>query len=119
MRRFTELKVWERSHQLVLKVCQLTAGFPRSEVFGLTSQLRRASVSVPANIAEGAKRRSQRDFAHFINVAEGSLSEVEYLLALSRDLGYVSAADVEQTLGETTQVLRMLASLRRAVERSK
>jgi four helix bundle protein len=119
MRKFTELKVWERSHKLVLTIYRLTAHFPQAEVFGLTSQLRRACVSVPANIAEGAKRRSQKDFAHFLNIAEGSLSEVEYLLGLSRDLGYMSEVGVTQVLTEASEVLKMLASLRRTVERSK
>lgn len=119
MRRFTELKVWERSHQLVLTIYRLTAHFPQAEVFGLTSQLRRACVSVPANVAEGAKRRSQKDFAHFLNIAEGPLSEVEYLVGLSRDLGHVSEVGIAQVLTEVSEVLKMLASLRRTVERSK
>jgi four helix bundle protein len=119
MRKFTNLKVWERSHQLVLTVYRLTASFPAQETFGLTAQLRRAVVSVPANIAEGAKRRSQRDFAHFLNIAEGSMSEVEYLLLLSRELGYSPAKNVAPALAEVSEVLKMLASLRRTVERSK
>lgn len=119
MRKYTELKVWDRSHQLVLTIYRLTASFPQAELFGLTSQLRRASVSVPANIAEGAKRKSQKDFAHFLNVAEGSLSEVEYLLGLSRELGYLNEPDVAPVLAEASAVLKMLASLRRTVERSK
>jgi four helix bundle protein len=84
MQRFTDLKVWQRSHAFVLQIYRLTGSFPNEERFGLTSQLRRAVVSVPSNIAEGSKRRSNRDYAHFLNLAEGSLAEADYLLLLTR-----------------------------------
>ena len=86
MQRFNDLKVWQRSHALVLEVYRRTASFPDGERFGLISQLRRAAVSVPTNIAEGSKRQRSQDYARFLNIAEGSLAEVEYLLLLSRDL---------------------------------
>jgi four helix bundle protein len=84
MQRFTELKVWQRGHALVLKVYRLTTGFPLAERYGLTSQLRRAILSVPTNIAEGSKRVSSQEYARFLNMAEASLAEAEYLLLVSR-----------------------------------
>src|SRR5713226_1255009 len=92
MQRFTDLKVWQRSHALVLHVYRLTKSFPSDERYGLTSQLRRAVLSVPTNIAEGSKRHTNPEYARFLNIAEGSLAETEYLLMVSRDLGYLSAA---------------------------
>ena len=82
MQHFTRLEVWKRGHALVLAVYRLTDAFPKEERFGLTAQLRRAAASVPTNIAEGAKRRTNTEFARFLNIAEGSLSEVEYLFML-------------------------------------
>jgi four helix bundle protein len=88
MQRFTDLAVWQRSQQVVLEVYRLSGKFPADERFGLVSQLRRAAASVPTNIAEGSKRRSNPEYARFLNVAEGSLAETEYLLMLSRDLRF-------------------------------
>lgn len=116
MQPFTELKVWQRSHALVLKLYPLTLAFPAEERYGLTAQLRRAAISVPTNIAEGSKRRNRHDFARFLNIAEGSLAEVEYLLMLSRDLGYVSEATTTPHLAEVTEISRMLHGLRTKVE---
>ena len=79
LQHFSELRVWKTAHALVLEVYRLTADFPAGEKFGVTSQLRRAAISVPANIAEGSKRRIGADYARFLNVAEGSAAEVEYL----------------------------------------
>ena len=87
MQRFQDIKVWQRSHALALEIYRLTESFPAKEQFGLTSQLRSAASSVPTNIAEGSKRLHQRDYARFLNMAEGSVAETEYLLILSRDLG--------------------------------
>jgi four helix bundle protein len=118
MQRFTELKVWQRAHALVLAVYRLTASFPADERYGLTSQLRRATVSVPSNIAEGSKRRSNHEYAHFLNLAEGSLAEAAYQLILSRDLGYATPAAVEPLTAEADEVARMLNALRLKVEQS-
>src|SRR6266571_9409087 len=92
MQRFTELKVWQRGHALVLSIYRMTAGFPQAERFGLISQLRRAALSVPTNIAEGSKRVTRQDYARFINLSEASLVETEYLIMVSRDLGYITPA---------------------------
>lgn len=116
MQRYTDLKVWERSHELVLAVYRATKSWPAEERFGLTSQLRRAAVSVPANIAEGAKRVHAGDFARFLNVAESSLAEMDYLMLLSRDLGYLDSADAERLRTEAEEISRMAYALRRKVE---
>ena len=116
MQRYSELKVWERSHKAVLAVYRLSERFPRHEQFGLTSQLRRAAVSVPANIAEGSKRRTRQDYARFLNLAEGSASEAEYLLVLSRDLGYAAGDAVGSLVQEMEEISRMLHTPRMRVE---
>ena len=112
MQRFTELKVWQRSHALVLDLYRQTARFPDQERFGLTSQLRRAAASVPTNIAEGSKRQHPHDYARFLNIAEGSLAETEYLVLLSRDLGYLAVDAGEPLLTEIDAIARMLHALR-------
>lgn len=92
MQRFTDLKVWQRSHALTLQIYRVSAQLPAEEKYGLVSQLRRAAVSVPTNIAEGSKREENLDFARFLNIAEGSLVETEYLMMRCRDLGYAGGA---------------------------
>ncbi len=115
MQHYSKLQVWRCSHSLVLRIYKMTATFPSSEKFGLTSQLRRAASSVPTNIAEGSKRITGQDFARFLNIAEGSLSETEYLLVLSRDLGYLAASAAASPLKEISEILRMLNALRQKV----
>ncbi len=117
MQRFTELAVWKRSHALALQVYRLSASFPNEEKFGLTSQLRRAIISVPTNIAEGSKRRSQQEYARFLNIAEGSSAEAEYLLMISRDLGYLSSDAAKAPIREASEIARMLFALRAKVEK--
>lgn len=116
MQRFQDLKVWQRSHAMVLEVYRLTRDFPGAERFGLVSQLRRAAASVPTNIAEGSKRQHGPDYARFLNIAEGSLAETEYLVILSGDLGYVPSPQAEQLVKEASEVARMLYALRARVE---
>ena len=117
MQRFTDLVVWQRSHQLVLGLYKLTAAFPPDERFGLISQLRRAAASVPTNIAEGSKRQSRAEYARFLNVAEASLAETEYLLILSKDLGFLTPQAFAETVDEIAAIARMLHALRLKVER--
>ena len=93
---FRKLIVWQRAHQLVLLVYQITEKFPKHEIFGLTSQLRRAAVSVPANIAEGYASGGQGQFGRFLNIAQGSLAEVEYYLVLASDLKYLEGSQYEK-----------------------
>lgn len=90
---FQQLEVWQVAHKLVLEVYHVTKEFPADERFGLVTQMRRAAVSIPANIAEGFKRRGLQEKIRFYNMAEGSLEELKYFFILSKDLGYVSTSD--------------------------
>lgn len=116
MQRFTELKVWQRSHALVLELYRITGGFPAEERFALTSQLRRAATSVPTNIAEGSRRQGNQEYARFLNIAQGSIAEVEYLLILTRDLGYIPPTAFDRLVAEVDEIARMLHGLRAKVE---
>jgi len=118
VQRFTELKVWQRSHQLVLAVYRLSKAFPADERYGLLSQLRRAALSVPTNIAEGSKRQGRQDYARFLNISEGSLVETEYLLMISRDLDYLKPEQTGPLLEEIHEIAGMLHGLRCKVEAS-
>jgi len=109
MKDFRSVDVWEKSHHLVLAIYHASAGFPTSELYGLTSQIRRAAASIPANIAEGCGRGSDRDFARFLQIAMGSASELEYHLILARDLGFVNAVQHSSLEQATIEVKRMLA----------
>ena len=111
MQDFRKLAVWQKAHELVLAVYRSTATFPRDELYGLTSQLRRAAVSVPTNLAEGRCRRSERDFRRFVGIAMGSASEVEYHLLLSHDLGYIDKARYQEFARQVEEIKRMLSAL--------
>jgi four helix bundle protein len=113
VQRFTELKVWRRSHDLALDVYRMSAAFPAEERYGLTQQLRRAAVSIVANIAEGAKRQSDPDYARLLNIAEGSVAETEALLRLAKDLRFTGPLD--RLIDESEQMSRMLHALRAKV----
>jgi four helix bundle protein len=110
LRSFKELKVWERAHHLTLAVYKSTHSFPKDELYGLTSQLRRAASSVPANIAEGCGRKGDADMARFIQIAMGSASELEYHLLLARDLNLLSMTDYKQLESDVIDVKKMLSS---------
>jgi four helix bundle protein len=112
---FHKLAVWQRAHQLTLKVYELTKTFPREEAYALTSQTRRAASSVPANIAEGCGRDGPVELARFLEIAFGSASELEYHLLLARDLGYIAAERHDDANREVEEVKMMLASLRTKV----
>ena len=104
-RTFQDLLVWQKAHAFVLEAYRLTAMFPKSETYGLASQMRRASVSIPANIAEGFRRRSKADKARFLNMAEGSVEECRYFLILTKDLGYADTQAVSAALEEVSKLL--------------
>ncbi|TKB73905.1 MAG: four helix bundle protein [Nitrospira sp.] len=111
MRDFRQLKVWEKAHKLTLAIYHATATFPQDELFGLTSQLRRAAVSIPANIAEGCGRSSEPELARFLRIALGSASELEYHIILSTDLCYLNKTVSQPLFKQVTEVKRMLTSL--------
>ena len=102
---FRDLLVWRKAHESVLEVYRLSAEFPKAELYGLTSQIRRAAVSVPANIAEGFKRRSKAEKARFLNIAHASLEECRYYLILAKDLGYGGPSKTEAISGEVSRLL--------------
>ena len=102
---FQDLLVWQKSHQFVLGVYKLTAGFPKSEMYGLTCQLRRAAVSIPANIAEGFKKRGKADKVRFLNIAQGSLEESRYYLILTADLKYGEVSELQLQIEEVSKLL--------------
>jgi len=114
VRRFNQYLAFQRAHRLALDVYEATDDFPRTEQFGLTSQLRRAALSIPTNIAEGAGRTTQADFARFLGIACGSASETEYLLLFSRDRGYL-ADEVSTRLAD--DAIRVRQILYRLAER--
>ncbi len=111
MQTFEDLLVWRKAHELVLDVYRATERFPIEERYGLIAQMRRAAVSVPANIVEGHKRASKRGFSNFITIAEGSLDELKYYLILSRDLGYLLTEHSELLHTNAEEIGRMLHGL--------
>ena len=116
MENFRDLQVWHKAHQLTLCASHVTAGFPREEIYGLTSQIRRCAASVAANLAEGCGKRGNAEFQRFLNIATGSASELEYHFLLAHDLGFLSDTEYRQLDDAVTEVKRMLGSLVRRVE---
>jgi four helix bundle protein len=117
MRDYTKIEAWKLADDLTVAVYQQTRTFPKEEIYALTSQLRRASYSVPANIVEGSSRESKRDYLHFLYISRGSLSETQYFIHLSRRLGYLSDTDAEQLANQTRQTFACLHGLIKAVEK--
>jgi len=115
VRSYADLVVWQKAMDLVVEVYALTRAFPGDEKFGLTSQLRRAAVSVPSNIAEGEGRHSGADFKRFLAIAHGSLCETETQLQLSERLGYADSESVDRLLQRAAEVGRMIQGLRRSI----
>lgn len=108
MKDFRELVVWQKAHQVTLTIYKFTKNFPRDEMFGLTSQMRRASVSVAANIAEGCGRKTDAELRRFLIIALGSATELEYHLLLSHDLGLLNDLNYDSANAELTEVKKML-----------
>ena len=111
MQDYKKLKVWKISHELTLLVYRKTANFPKEELFGLISQIRRASSSVPTNIAEGCGRNSAKELSHFLNISLGSANETAYLLLLSKDLNYLNDEDYKLLENNVEQIKAMLINL--------
>jgi four helix bundle protein len=116
MRNFRGLNVWNKAHSLALGVYRATAKFPREELYGLTSQMRRASASIAANIAEGCGRTGEAELARFLQIGLGSASELEYHLILASDLGFLSRPDHDGLAGRVCEVKRMLTALIRKLK---
>jgi four helix bundle protein len=111
MRNYRDLMVWEKAHKLTLALYKETSTFPKDERFGLTSQVRRASSSIPANLAEGCGRRSDGEMGRFVQIAMGSGAELSYHLLLCRDLGVLGMAEFSRLSSDLDEVMRMLSAL--------
>jgi len=116
MKDFKELRVWAKAHELTVLVYGLTRSFPRDEIYGLTSQIRRSAASIGANIAEGCGRRSDGEMARFLQIARGSASETEYHLLLAKDLGFLSTEEHRRAEQKLVEVQRMLTVLVQKVQ---
>jgi len=119
LKNFRDIKVWHKAHNLTLKVYKITETFPREEIYGLTSQVRRAAASIPTNIAEGSGRSSDAELARFLEIAFGSTSEVEYLLLLSKDLSLLDTSTYERINDEVIEIKRMLATFIKTIRKPK
>jgi len=116
MKDFRDLQVWHKAHQLTLDSYKVTNGFPKHELFGMTSQIRRAAVSIAANVAEGCGKRGNGEFQRFLGIAAGSASELEYHFLLGHDLGLIADLQYRQLNDGVVTVKRMLAALLRKVD---
>ncbi|HEU0136946.1 MAG TPA: four helix bundle protein [Flavobacterium sp.] len=110
--------VWQKSHTLVLKVYKTTAEFPKTEQYGIVSQINRAAVSIPTNIAEGCGRETQKELIRYLYISSGSTHELEYLILLSKDLNYISAEEANILFTDISEIKKMLSSLIRKVTNS-
>lgn len=116
LKSYRDLLVWQRAIELVVLVYRLSAEFPRDEIYGLTAQIRRASVSVPSNIAEGYGRGTRKEYIQFLSIAQGSLKELETQSILAERLSYVTSAQVANLLSDSERVGKMLGSLIRSLK---
>jgi four helix bundle protein len=117
MRNYRDLQVWSKAHNLTLELYRVSRGFPREEIYGVTSQLRRAAASIGANLAEGCGRRTSSELARFVRIAMGSAGELDYHLLLSRDLGFMKDDEFKRTATDLTEVRKMLTSFLSSVEK--
>jgi four helix bundle protein len=119
MQTFRDLKVWQKAHQLVLEIYKITKSFPADEKFGLTIQLRRSAASIATNIVEGFKRRSDKEYSYFLNIADASLEETKYHIILAHDLHYISERDFNALEESCNEVGRMLCGLQKSINSGK
>jgi four helix bundle protein len=117
MQHYRELVVWRKGMALAKQCYQVTKAFPRSEIFGMTSQIRRAAVSIPANVAEGHARAHTKEYMHHLSIARGSLAELETHLLLSKDVGLLSEEALQDCLRLADEISKMLPALITALER--
>ena len=111
MHSFTKLKVWQKAHNLTVNIYKLTSNFPNDEKFGLTNQIRRASVSIESNIAEGCGRNGDKDFSRFLDISQGSCFEVKCQVYIAKDLEYISLEKATLVVSKIDEVMRMIHSL--------
>jgi four helix bundle protein len=111
IKSFEELEVWQRARKFVLKIYNLTKSFPKNELYGLTSQIRRAAFSIGSNISEGFDRRSDKEFSNFLAIARGSIAEVQNDLYIALDLKYISEDEFNATYGETKKIAKQINGL--------
>jgi four helix bundle protein len=119
MKDFRTLQVWEKAHHLTLDVYTVTRSFPREELYGLTSQMRRCSASIGANIAEGCGKRGNNEFQRYLQIASGSASELDYHFLLARDLSFLPHADYARIEKDLSTLRKMLTSLLQKVDRER
>ena len=112
MHRFKQLEIWKRSRIFCASIYSITVHFPDSEKFGLTNQLRRASVSIPSNIAEGSSRKSNKDFARFLEIALGSCYEIETQLLIAFDLKFISQKELDNITSELSEITKMISKFK-------
>ena len=117
MRPHHRLEVWKRALRFVKEIYEVTSGFPEDEKFGLVSQMRRAAVSVPSNIAEGAARNGKKEFINFLHIAQGSLAELETQLLISCDLGFIDVGKEEKLQNELDEISKMIFGLQQTLRR--
>lgn len=118
MKDFHDIKVWHKAHNLTIKIYKITESFPREQVYGLTSQIRRAAVSIPTNIAEGCGRNTETEFARFMDIASGSASELDYLLLLSKDVSLLDEGSYEGLLVDLVEIRKMLTTFIKTVRKA-
>lgn len=114
-RSYRDLIVWQKSMDLVNKIYSITQSFPKEEMYGVTSQMRRAGISVPANIAEGQARNSKGEFRQFLGIAQGSLAELETLILICQNLGYIQPNNAEELLDNCEEIAKLSAALKRSL----
>lgn len=116
MHRFKELEIWKRSRLFCSEIYAITSKFPESEKFGLTNQLRRASVSIPSNIAEGSSRHSNKDFIRFLQITLGSAYEIETQLLIAFDLKFISEEELNKTTDELQEIIKMVSKFKSSLK---
>ncbi len=115
MHNYKELKLWQKSRTLVTEVYKITSGFPEAELYGITSQLRRAVISIPTNIAEGCGRRSNKELKRFLDIVNGSAFELESLLILSSDLSFISETDMKELNAKVDEIQKMIFGFKKSI----
>ncbi len=111
IKSYRDLKVWQKSLQLCLAIYRRTKSFPRDELYGLVSQMRRASLSIPSNVAEGVGRRTRKEYARYVNIAMGSLFELQTCLVVAKELGYLGQTDARSLYSDSREIERMMSAL--------